>query len=259
MIWTVLTLFPGAFRGGPLGESLMARAIASGMIGVTPVDIRDYAEPPHRVCDDAPYGGGPGMVMKPEPVVRAFRAAESAGGKFDLVLAMSASGDRFTDSLAREFSKSRRICVLAGHYEGIDQRAIDLIGAREISIGDFLLTGGEVAALALIDSVSRYVPGVLGKDESRAEESYAMPAGILEYPQFTRPPEFEGCEVPEVLRGGNHAAVFAWRAREALKRTAARRPDLLDEKKIGATPYGKIYEELKREGEICHGQPNRHT
>lgn len=256
--WTVLTLFPGVFRGGILAESVLGRAVAGGILAVAPVDIRDFADPPHRVCDDAPYGGGPGMVMKPEPILRAFRSAESACRGFDRVVVMSASGDLFTDEQAQEFSKSRKICVLCGHYEGIDQRAIELMGAREISIGSFLMTGGEIAALAVIDAVARYVPGVLGKEASREEESFAMSAGILEYPHYTRPAVFENVPAPETLRSGDHAAVFAWRARAALMRTAHRRPELMDENKLKASAYGKIYMELKKEG-VFDGPPDRNT
>lgn len=253
MNWIVLTLFPAAFRGGIISESILGRAAAQGLLGVTAVDIREFADPPHRVCDDSPYGGGPGMVMKPEPIVRAFRAS---AGEADAVLALSASGELFNDEMARDLSRLRNICLLCGHYEGIDQRALDAIGAREISIGNFLLTGGEIAALAVIDAVSRYIPGVLGKEASRAEESFALPGGVLEYPHYTRPVVFEGRDVPEVLRSGDHAAISEWRARQAILRTARRRPDLLDEKKILSTSYGQVYVELKKEG-VLNGQSNR--
>lgn len=255
MNWIVLTLFPDVFRGGVLAQSILGRATAQGLLTVTPVDIREYADPPHRVCDDTPYGGGPGMVMKPEPITRAFHAV---AGKPDAVLALSASGEMFTDRLARDLAGLKRVCLLCGHYEGIDQRAMDAIGAREISIGDFLLTGGEIAALAVIDAVSRYVPGVLGKEASCEEESFVLPGGVLEYPHYTRPAVFEDRAVPEALRSGDHAAIFKWRAREAILRTARRRPDLLNEKKILESPYGQFYLELKKEG-VFHGQPDCHT
>ncbi|OGH56218.1 MAG: tRNA (guanosine(37)-N1)-methyltransferase TrmD [Candidatus Lindowbacteria bacterium RIFCSPLOWO2_12_FULL_62_27] len=269
MDWIVLTLFPDMFRGAVLAQSVLGNAVADGRISVTPVNIRDYAEGPHRVCDDTPYGGGPGMVMKPEPIVRAFR--DCAAGT-EVVLALSASGELFDDRMAQELSARRRIsasgapsagvsdagriCLLCGRYEGIDQRALEVIGAREISVGSFVLSGGEIAALAVIDAVSRYVPGVLGKEASRAEESFAMPGGLLEYPQYTRPAAFETRGIPETLRSGDHAAIFKWRAREAILRTARRRPDLLEEKKILASPYGSIYLELKKEGAF-NGQSNR--
>lgn len=256
MNWTVLTLFPDVFRGGALAQSILGRASAQGLLAVTPVDIRQYADPPHRVCDDTPYGGGPGMVMKPEPIVKAFRSAGCE--KADAVLALSASGELFDDRMARDFSRLGTICVLCGHYEGIDQRAIDAIGAREISIGNFLLTGGEIAALAVIDAVSRYVPGVLGKETSCEEESFVLPGGVLEYPHYTRPAVFEEREAPETLRGGDHAAIAAWRARESILRTASRRPDLMDEKKILQSTYGKVYLELKKEG-VLNGQSDRHS
>ena len=254
MNWIVLTLFPDAFRGGVLSQSILGKAVQGGLLTVTPVDIRQYADPPHRVCDDAPYGGGPGMVMKVEPIVKAFRAA--AGEQADAVIALSASGEMLTDAVARQLSAAKTICLLCGHYEGIDQRAIEIIGAKEISIGNFLMTGGEIGALALIDAVSRYVPGVLGKEASLEEESLLMPGGVLEYPHYTRPAAFEAKEVPEVLRSGAHSAIFDWRAREAILRTARRRPELLDEKKILQSSYGKMYLELKKEG-VLNGQSNR--
>lgn len=232
---------------------MMARSCESGLINIRPVDIREFADPPHRVCDDTPYGGGPGMVMKPEPVVRAFRETAKTA---DLVIALSASGELLTDRLAREFSSAKTICLLCGHYEGIDQRAMEAIGAREISIGNFLMTGGEIAALAVIDAVSRYVPGVIGKAESHGEESFVLPAGLVEYPHYTRPAEFEGRPVPEVLRNGNHAEIKKWRAAQAMIRTMARRPDIWDEKKILESEYGKMFLELKKDG-VLNGQSNR--
>lgn len=246
MEWIVLTLFPDIFRGGVVGESILKRATDGGLISVLPVDIRRFADPPHYVCDDSPYGGGPGMVMKPEPIVRAFRSVSVR--PVDAVIALSASGELFTNRMAMELSGLRRICVLCGHYEGIDQRAIELLGAREVSIGDFVLTGGEIAALAVIDAVSRYVPGVLGCDASKVEESFVLPGGLLEYPHYTRPPTFEGCDVPVVLRSGNHAEVARWRARESIIRTKHRRPELLNPEMIRQTPYGDVYLELRKEG-----------
>ncbi len=250
MDWTVLTLFPGSFVGGVLSQSILDRAMSAGLVSVAAVDVREFAEPPHRVCDDSPYGGGPGMVMKVEPLVRAWRSVSA--NAFDHVLALSASGELFTDRMARQLGSAGRICLVCGRYEGIDQRALEIIQAREISIGNFLTTGGEVAALAVIDAVSRYVPGVLGKASSWDEESFSLPAGVVEYPHYTRPPVFEGRQVPEVLKSGDHAAIAEWRAREALVRTANRRPDLLDEKKILESNYAKVYLELKKEG-VVHG------
>ncbi len=248
MNWTVLTLFPGSFRGGVLAESILGRAVEAGLISVTAVNIRDFADPPHRVCDDAPYGGGPGMVMKPEPIVRAFRA--EVEGKADRVIALSAAGVPFSDRMARDLSALGHVCLICGHYEGIDQRAIEAAGAQEVSIGNFLTSGGETAALAVIDAVSRYVPGVIGKEESHSEESFTLPAGVLEYPHYTRPADFEGRIVPEVLRGGDHGAVRQWRLREAIVRTARRRPDILDEQKILQSELADVYVQLRKEGVV---------
>ncbi len=246
MKWTVLTLFPGAFQAGALRESVIGRAVSAGILSVDAVNIRDFADPPHRVCDDTPYGGGPGMVMKPDPIVRAFR--ESGAREAEIVIALSASGVPFTDIMAREFAALRHVCLLCGHYEGVDQRAIEILGAREVAVGDFLSTGGEIPAMAVIDASSRYVPGVLGAEGSCAEESFTLPAGILEYPHYTRPVELEGREVPGVLRGGDHGAIRRWRLREALRRTIERRPDLADEKKILQSELAELYRELKKEG-----------
>ncbi len=220
--FTVLTIFPGIVRAG-VGESILGKAIERGLLAVEAVDIRDFAADRHRVVDDYPYGGGCGMVMKPEPVFAAVESLSLPPGT--PVILLSPAGERFSHAMARELSAHRRLVLLCGRYEGMDDRIREGLGAREVSIGDYVLTGGEVPALALIDAVARLVPGVLGKEGSTEEETFS--AGLLEYPQYTRPPEFAGMKVPEVLLSGDHARVARWRREQSLMKTSRERPDLL--------------------------------
>jgi tRNA (guanine37-N1)-methyltransferase len=217
----VLTLFPGIFDG-PLRESLLGRAIREGLVEIHVSDIRDHAQDPHRQVDDYAFGGGPGMVMKPEPVVQ---AVESFGNGGKRVVLLSPAGRRLDQALVREFARERWLVLICGRYEGVDERVIDAVGADEVSIGDFVLAGGEVAALALLEAVTRLVPGVVGNEESLGEESFED--GVLDYPHYTRPRRFRGLEVPEVLTSGDHARIAQWRRRAALDKTARNRPDLL--------------------------------
>ncbi len=218
----VLTIFPGIVRGA-VEESILGKARERGVVDVHLVDIRDFATDRHRVVDDYPYGGGCGMVMKPEPVFAAVESLSLPPGA-PLIL-LSPQGEPFTQALAQELCGHREMALLCGRYEGMDDRIREGLGAREISLGDFVLTGGEVAALAVIDAVARLVPGVLGKEESSREESFS--AGLLEYPHYTRPPEFRGMAVPEVLLSGNHAAIARWRREKSIEKTFRARPDLL--------------------------------
>lgn len=209
------------FRG-PFDESIVKRAVESGLLRIEIHNIRDYAEGRHKMVDDYPYGGGAGMVMKPEPVFAAVEAVRREGSR---VILMSAQGRRFDQAAAERLSRVDHLVLLCGHYEGVDERVIEHLVDEEISIGDYVLTGGELAAMVVCDAVVRLVPGVLGAEESAQEESFA--GGLLEYPQYTRPPHFRGWEVPEVLLSGNHAGIAAWRRTQGLLRTLRRRPELL--------------------------------
>jgi tRNA (guanine37-N1)-methyltransferase len=215
----VLTLHP-QMLDGVLSTSVLGRAAGDGRLEIAVHDIREWAEGRHRVCDDAPYGGGPGMVMKVDVVGRAVDAVKRDGGR---VLLMSAAGQPFTQASAARLATESQLVLICGHYEGIDAR-IETLVDEEISLGDFVLTGGEIAAAAVVDSVARLMPGVLGNDHSALDESFSH--GLLEYPQYTRPRTWRGHEVPEVLASGNHGAIAAWRRLQAEARTRDRRPDL---------------------------------
>ena len=221
MTVTILTLFPGLFRGY-LESSILARAIARGLVGVKVVDIRDFAADRHHVCDDAAYGGGPGMVMKPEPIAAALEASVPTSSR---VIYLTPSGRLFTQSLAEELAQEADFTLLCGRYEGIDQRVIDSFVTDEVSVGDYVLSGGETAAMVVVDSVARLVPGVI-TGESLQEESFSE--GLLEYPHYTRPEEFRGLRVPEVLLSGHHEKIRQWRLLKSVEKTMRNRPELLD-------------------------------
>lgn len=217
----ILTLFPGMVAG-PLGESILARAATKGLLKTIVTDIRSFARDKHKVCDDVPYGGGAGMVMKPEPLTEAIESAKSRLPDAPVIY-MGPRGRKFDQRVAEELAAKSRFILVCGHYEGIDERVHAVID-EEISLGDFILTGGELAALAIIDAVTRLEPGVLGNSASSDHESFED--GVLEYPQFTRPPVFRGMGVPEILLSGNHAKIARWRRAESLRVTRQRRPDL---------------------------------
>ena len=219
----VLTLFPEMFA--PLRTSIIGRAVDSGKLEITITDIRDYTLDKHRKCDDTPFGGGAGMVMMAQPIASAIEAVDPDHEAKRIYL--SPKGRTFNQSIVTEFAKCERLLLLCGHYEGIDQRVLDLYIDEELSIGDFVLTGGEIPAMAVVDAVARYVDGVI-KGESLEQESFA--SGMLEYPHYTRPQEFKGLKVPEVLLSGNHAKINEWREKKSLEITAKNRPDLLKEK-----------------------------
>jgi tRNA (guanine37-N1)-methyltransferase len=219
----VFTIFPGIFEG-PLRESLIGRAVQAGVLHIRIHDIRDFTTDPHRQVDDAPFGGGPGMVMKPEPVVA---AVESLGEERGRTILLSPAGRRLDQSVVRELAEEPRLTLICGRYEGVDERVIALLGAEEVSIGDYVLSGGELPALVVLEAVTRLVPGVIGREESHERDSFGE-EGLLDHPHYTRPREFRGLEVPEVLLSGDHAAVDRWRREAALEKTRRNRSDLLD-------------------------------
>ncbi|HET9753000.1 MAG TPA: tRNA (guanosine(37)-N1)-methyltransferase TrmD [Myxococcales bacterium] len=223
----ILTLFP-RMVAAPLEESILGKARAKGLLRVQVTDIRDFAGGKHRVTDDVPYGGGAGMVMKPEPLVAAIEAAKGREPQARVVL-MSPQGRRFDQEKAVELSRLPALALVCGRYEGVDERVLRWVD-EELSLGDFVLSGGEVAALAVVDAVARLLPGVLGNELSVLSESFAG-EGLLEGPQYTRPPEFRGLRVPEVLLSGDHARIAGWRREQAMARTRERRPDLLGQQK----------------------------
>ena len=224
---TILTTFPEMFT--PLHTSMLGRAEKAGILDIREVDIRAYSKNKHHNTDDAPFGGGAGMVMLAQPIVDAIRDVQ--GDRKVRRIYLSPRGETLTQKKAEQLAKEDELILLCGHYEGVDQRAIDLCIDEEISIGDYVLTGGELGALVIIDAVARLIPGVLGSGESPLDESFS--SGLLEYPQYTRPREFEGREVPEVLLSGNHAQIQRWRREQALAITLARRPELLESMEFG--------------------------
>ncbi|MFZ3114838.1 MAG: tRNA (guanosine(37)-N1)-methyltransferase TrmD [Syntrophales bacterium] len=220
----ILSIFPEMFVS-PLQTSLLKKAQEKGLIDVRLWDIRQYAEDKHHVTDDAPYGGGGGMVMKVEPIDRALSDLAAVRGD-SLTILLTPQGEVFNQRMAEKLSSYPQLVLVCGHYEGIDERVRAHLVEKEVSIGDYVITGGELSALVLVDAVSRLIPGVLGNSESAAGDSFSM--GMLEYPHYTRPSSYRGWEVPEVLLSGNHAEIMLWRRRAALRRTWERRPELLD-------------------------------
>lgn len=236
----VLTLFPGMFSG-PLSESIVARARERGLVEIHIHDIRDFTRDKHRVTDDYPFGGGAGMVMKPEPIFAAVEHVMGDVAEPGRVILMSPQGSVFTQQMAMRLAQEGHLVFICGHYEGVDERVRQALVHEEISIGDYILTGGELPAMVVIDAVTRLIPGVLD-EESVAAESFT--SGLLDYPQYTRPREFRGMTVPEVLVSGDHEKVRIWRRKEALARTLERRPDLL--RKASLTPEDlRLLEEIK--------------
>jgi tRNA (guanine37-N1)-methyltransferase len=226
----ILTLFPRMCEGY-LAESILGKAREAGLVAVRVVDIREHAPGKHRVTDDAPYGGGAGMVMKPEPLTDAIEAAR-ARLPGALVVLTSPRGARLDQPLARRLAEHGRFIAVCGRYEGVDERVTGQVDIQ-VSLGDFVLTGGELAALCLVDAAARLVPGVLGNDASAGAESFAGEDGLLEHPHYTRPPEYRGQKVPEVLLSGDHRRIERWRRRESLRLTRERRPDLFERLRLG--------------------------
>lgn len=243
MRFDILTLFPDMFFS-PLRESILGKAIEKRLIEVHIVNIREFTLDKHQVVDDAPYGGGQGMVMKPEPIARAIESVRSQN-PFARTIYLTPQGKPFHQDLARGFSSQPHLILLCGRYEGVDERVRDLFIDEEISIGDYVLTGGELAAMVLVDAISRFIPGVLGSDRSAEEDSFFN--SLLEYPQYTRPFNFRECCVPEILLSGNHSAISLWRRREALRRTSLRRPDLLTKANLSEEDKELMGEILQQE------------
>jgi len=217
----VLTLFPAMFAG-PLDESIIKRAREAGLLDLTIHNLRDYAHDRHRTVDDRPFGGGPGMLLKPEPI---FEAVEALAGRNSSVILLSPTGRTFNQAIAGELAQAEHLVLVSGHYEGFDERVREHLADDELSIGDYVLTNGALPVMVIIDAVTRLLPGVLGDEQSADEESFSH--GLLEYPQYTRPATFRDLKVPESLLSGNHAEIARWRAEQARLRTRERRPDLL--------------------------------
>ncbi len=240
MKFDVLTLFPDMFE--PIKQSIIGRAVGKDLLEINLINIRDFSKDKHKKVDDTVYGGGAGMLIRPDVVYDSFKSVKDENAK---VIYLSPQGKKLCQSKVEELAKEKHLILLCGHYEGIDQRVIDKIVDEEISIGDYVLTGGEIPAMVLIDSVSRYVDGVLTQGSTH-EESFS--SGLLEYPQYTRPEEFEGMKVPEVLQSGHHENIDKWRRKKAIETTYIKRPELIE--KVQLTNEEKKYlEELKNKSE----------
>lgn len=222
----IFTLFPAMFSG-PFSESIIKRACARGQLDIRLHNIRDWASDKHHMADDTPYGGGAGMVMKAPPIVEAVEAVLGTDLESARIAIMSAGGRRFTQAVAREMSVCSRLALICGHYEGIDERVSEILHADELSLGDFVLTGGEIAAMAITDAIARLVPGVIDA-QSIADESHGPDTSTVEHPHYTRPASYRGLEVPAILRSGDHGRISSWRAEQSRARTERWRPDLLD-------------------------------
>ncbi len=233
MIIDIVTLFPSMFSG-VAGESILKRAQEAGQVKVNLINLRDFSKDKHKKVDAPPYGGGPGMVIMAEPVFDAVEHLRKNGREESFLVLLTPGGVRFDQTLAQELSKQKGLILLCGHYEGFDERVSQGLSPLEVSIGDYVLTGGEIPAMVLLDSVTRLVPGVLGSKESLLQESFST--GTLEYPQFTRPQEVRGLKVPEVLVSGDHEKIAEWREEQSKERTEQRRPDLAEKTKAAAPP-----------------------
>ena len=231
MKFDIVTIFPGMVTA-PLTEGVVGRAIERGLVDVKVHDLRDFTTDRHRVVDDMPFGGGPGMVMKPEPFFRAMERIQSDRGRPGAIVLTSPDGPKLTHAVADRLRATGHVVILCGRYEGIDERVRAHLATEEISIGDYVLSGGELPALVIVDAVARLVPGVVGDEQSVARDTFAR--GLLDFPQYTRPAEFDGHTVPPVLLSGHHREIERWRRREALSRTLARRPDLLEALELDA-------------------------
>jgi tRNA (guanine37-N1)-methyltransferase len=240
MHFDVFTLFPDMFQG-PFTESILKRAQERGLLSIALHDIRAVATDKHHIVDDYPYGGGAGMVMKPEPIFAAIEAVYESGP----IILLTPQGRLFNQQTARTLAQEQRVTLLCGHYEGFDERVRQHLVTAEISIGDYVLTGGELAAMVVVDAVSRLIPGVLGAGASIQEESHS--GNLLEYPHYTRPPEFRGWRVPDVLLSGHHAQIARWRRKESLRRTRERRPDLFEKVELSKLDE-KLLKEMEEEG-----------
>ncbi|GCF06863.1 tRNA (guanosine(37)-N1)-methyltransferase TrmD [Dictyobacter arantiisoli] len=247
MHFDIFTLFPGMFQG-PFTESILKRAQERGLLEIDLYNIRDATTDKHRVVDDYPYGGGVGMVMKPDPIFNAIEAVHQGGP----IIYLTPQGRPFTQKIAQELALEPRVTLLCGHYEGIDERVCEHLVTDEISIGDYVLTGGELAAIILVDAIGRLIPGVL-TEGSTTEESHSN--NLLEYPQYTRPPAFRGWGIPDVLLSGHHANIERWRRKEAIRRTRQRRPDLFARLDLSSKQDKKILKELDQEASQTEDMP----
>jgi tRNA (guanine37-N1)-methyltransferase len=242
VIVDVITIFPGMFDS-PMSASIVGLARERGLLEFRAHDLREWTHDRHRTTDDEPYGGGPGMVMKPEPIFEALTAVQALEDEPGYVIFTTPGGRPFTQELALELAAKERLVFVCGRYEGFDERALSAADL-ELSIGDYVLTGGELPAMVVIDAVARHVAGVLGDDESSVDESFAE--GLLEYPQYTRPPMFREMEVPAVLRSGDHGRIAAWRREQSLRKTARVRPDLLERASLTSSELEIVHDELHR-------------
>lgn len=243
MFFDILTLFPGMFSG-PFEHSIMGRARERDLLEINLVDIRDYTKDKHSVTDDYPYGGGAGMVMKVEPIFRAVEDVKKDRPSEVPTVLLSPQGRTLNQDLVKEYSTCKGLILICGHYEGVDERVRENIITDEISIGDYVLTGGELPAMVLVNAVARMLPSVLGDEDSIKEDSFFK--GLLGYPQYTRPREYRGLKVPEILLSGDHARIKRWRSKQALKRTLLRRPDLITKKKLSGRQE-KLLAEIREE------------
>ena len=248
MNYHILTLFPEMVMDG-LNTSIIGRAVEKGLISIEAINIRDYSKDKHNHVDDAPYGGGAGMVMQPGPVCDSYEDLCRKIGKRPRVLYMTPQGQTFNQSIAEEMAKEEDLVFLCGHYEGIDERALELIVTDYLSVGDYVLTGGELPAMVMIDCISRLVPGVLNNDVSAEIESFHD--NLLEYPQYTRPEVYEGKKVPEVLLSGHHKNIETWRRQQSIKRTLERRPDLLADANLSKKEKQYLAELLAEQESKC--------
>src|SRR5262245_737479 len=249
MKFDIVTIFPRMIEAG-LSEGIISRGIAGGLLNVQVHDLRDFTTDRHRSVDDMPYGGGPGMVMKPEPLMRAVAHISATRGTPGAVVLLSPQGRAFTQAEAARLVARGHVALLCGRYEGVDERVRELVATEEISIGDYVLSGGELPALVVLDAVSRLVPGVVGDGQSVEEDSFS--SGLLDYPHYTRPAEFAGRKVPEVLLSGHHAEIRRWRREAALDRTIDRRPEVLDEAELDADEQAWVRQ--RRPGRVREGR-----
>ena len=251
MQFDIVTIFPRMVDAG-LAEGILARALKSELLRVRVRDLREFTDDRHRTVDDVPYGGGPGMVMKPEPLFRAVEAIRKDSGEPDAVVLVSPQGRAFTQAEAARLSGLERVTILCGRYEGIDDRVRESLVTEEISIGDYVLSGGELPALVIVDAVARLIPGVVGDEDSVAGDSFSR--GLLDYPHFTRPAEFREWKVPDVLVSGHHGEIRKWRKRQALELTLDRRPELLIDAELDVEEQEILRELMERKKGAAHGR-----
>ena len=245
MQFDIVTIFPRMIEAA-LADGIVARALQRELLRVRIRDLRDFTDDRHRTVDDVPYGGGPGMVMKPEPLFRAVEAVRQEGGEPQAVVLVSPQGRRFTQHEAARLAMLDRVTILCGRYEGIDDRVREGLATEELSIGDYVLSGGELPALVIVDTVARLIPGVVGDEDSVAGDSFSR--GLLDFPHYTRPAEFRALKVPDVLVSGHHGEIRKWRKRQALELTLQRRPELLDEAELDVEEQEILRELMDRKG-----------